>query len=80
VVRLRLQADVAKQLRLALPELEFEEEFVDPTSGYSIDIRAEKRGGGHASDRGSGAGRGWAVHFLQVWKQPEGCVWGDSRR
>ena len=58
---------MAKQLRLALPELEFEEEAVDPKSGYSIDIRATR----------SGAGDMWAVevdgpsHFLQV---SEGCV------
>jgi hypothetical protein len=69
---LGVQADVAKQLRLSCPELEFEDEFVDPTSGYSIDIRAERRGAGDASVRGSRAGRGWAVevdgptHFLQV--------------
>ncbi|KAJ1473534.1 hypothetical protein T484DRAFT_1972783 [Baffinella frigidus] len=66
-----LQADVAKQLRRSLPELEFEEEFVDPTSGYSIDIRAERSGAGNALGCGSMAGRGWAVevdgptHFLQ---------------
>ncbi|KAJ1482689.1 hypothetical protein T484DRAFT_1803178 [Baffinella frigidus] len=77
-----LQAEVAKQLRLALPELECEEEFVDPTSGYSIDIRAAQRGAGNASDRGSGAGRGWAVevdgssHFLKIGggRQPTGST------
>ena len=70
---------MAKQLRLAMPELEFEEEFVDPTSGYSIDIHAARRGVGNASDRGLGAGRRWAVevdgpsHFLQVCDVTEGC-------
>ena len=67
----RTQADVAKQLRKSLPELEFEQEFVDPTSGYSIDIWAERSGAGSVLGKGSREGKGWAVevdgptHFLQ---------------
>ena len=78
---LGLQADVAKQLRLSCPELEFEDEFVDPTSGYSIDTRAERRGAGNASDGSSRAGGGWAVevdgpwHFLQVCDCAQELAW-----
>ena len=78
---LGVQADVAKQLRLSCPELEFEDEFVDPTSGYSIDVRAEGRGAGDASVRGSRASRGWAVevdgptHFLQVCDCAQEFAW-----
>jgi hypothetical protein len=53
-------------------ELIVEEEYEDPKSGYSIDIRAERSGAGNALGGGSGAGRVWAVevdgptHFLKV--------------
>ena len=76
-----LQADVAKQLRRLFPELKVDEEYEDPKSGYSIDIRAERSEAGNASDMGSGAGRVWAVevdgptHFLKVWERTEGCAW-----
>jgi hypothetical protein len=72
---------VAKQLRRLFPELKVEEEFEDPKSGYSIDIRAERSGAGNASDGGAGGGRVWAVevdgptHFLKVWERTEGCAW-----
>ncbi|KAJ1489156.1 hypothetical protein T484DRAFT_3524169 [Baffinella frigidus] len=82
-VRLGVQAGVAQALRMLFPELEFEEEFVDPESGYSIDVRATGRGAGHASHRGSRAeDRGWAVevdgptHFLkgESWREPSGST------
>jgi len=75
-----LQANVAKQLRRLFPELTIEEEYEDPKSAYSIDIRAERSGAGNASDTGSGAGRVWAVevdgptHFLKVWGPTEVCA------
>ncbi|KAJ1488009.1 hypothetical protein T484DRAFT_1784665 [Baffinella frigidus] len=64
------QADVAKQLRRLFPELEVEEEYEDPKSGYSIDSRV------------SGAGRVWAVevdgptHFLKggSGREPSGST------
>ena len=71
-VSLRVQADVAKQLQRLFPELKVEEEYEDPKSGYTIDIRAERRGGGNASGGAAGAGRVWAVevdgptHYLKV--------------
>ena len=67
-----LQADVAEQLRWLFPGLKVEEEYEDPKSGYSIDIRAERSGAGNASEGGLGAGSVWAVevdgpfHFLKV--------------
>ncbi|KAJ1487999.1 hypothetical protein T484DRAFT_1784639 [Baffinella frigidus] len=64
------QADVAKQLRWLFPELEVEEEYEDPKSGYRIDSRV------------SGAGRVWAVevdgptHFLKggSGREPSGST------
>ena len=67
-----MQAGVAKQLRHLFPELKIEDEYEDARSAYSIDIRAERRGAGNASDTGTGEGRVWAVevdgpsHFLKV--------------
>jgi hypothetical protein len=58
-----------------------DEEYEDPKSGYSIDIRAERSEAGNASDMGSGAGRVWAVevdgptHFLKVLKRTKWCAW-----
>ena len=54
------RADVANQLRQALPELEVEEKFEDETSGYILDIRA--------SGKGANAGRGWAVEVDGPWR------------
>jgi len=74
-----VQADVAKQLRWLFPTLKVEEEYEDPQSGYSIDIRAERSGAGNVSDGGSGAGRVWAVevdgptHFLKVLERTDWC-------
>ena len=71
-----MQADVAKQLRQVFPRMQFEEEYQDPESGYSVDIRAERGGGGGASDGASGASRVWAVEvdgperFLKVSNPP----------
>ena len=76
-----MQADVAKQLRRLFPTFKVKEEYEDPKSGYSIDIRAERSGAENVSDGGSGAGRVWAVevdgptHFLKVWERTEGCAW-----
>ena len=67
-----VQADVAKHLRRLFPELTVEEEYEDPKSGYSIDIRVERSGAINVSDGRSGAGMEWAVevdgpmHFLKV--------------
>jgi len=79
----QLQREVAAALRIAVPELEMEEEYRDARSGYSIDVLVRRR-----SAAGSSIGSkspvtsfgGWAVevdgpfHFLEDGRTPSGST------
>jgi len=68
----RLQQEVAAALRRAVSEVDIEEEYRDPRSGYSIDVLVRRRSAAGSTE--------WAVevdgpfHFAQDGRTPSGST------